>query len=64
MLRVGPRTRYSFNYQPTANKIKSKYVIWEVESNFYKNGGAVTAYMSDEVYPFFIRFLYDTGERR
>jgi len=63
MLRVGPRTRYSFNYQPTANKIKSKYVIWEVESNFYKNGGAVTGYMSDEVYPFFIRFLYDTGER-
>jgi hypothetical protein len=63
MLRVGPRTRYSFNYQPEANKIKSKYVIWQVESNFYKNGGAVTGYMSDEVYPFFIRFLYDTGER-
>jgi hypothetical protein len=63
MLRVGPRTRYSFNYQPFANNIKSKYVIWEVESNFYKNGGAVTGYMSDEVYPFFIRFLYDTGER-
>jgi hypothetical protein len=63
MLRVGPRTRYSFNYQPEANKIKSKYVIWQVESSFYKIGGAVTGYMSDEVYPFFIRFLYDTGER-
>jgi len=63
MLRQGPKTRYSFNYQPAANNIRSKYVVWEVISNFYKNGGAVTGYMSDEVYPFFIRFLYDTGER-
>lgn len=63
LLRIGPRTTFDFNYQPLANQIESKWVIAEYPANYYKRGGYVTGYMRDEVYSFFIRWVYTTGEK-
>jgi hypothetical protein len=63
LLRIGPRTTYDFNYQPLANQIQSKWVIAKYPANYYKRGGYVTGYMRDEVYSFFIRWVYNTGEK-
>lgn len=63
LLRVGPRTTFDFNYQPLANQIQSKWVIAKYPANYYKRGGYVTGYMRDEVYSFFIRWVYATGEK-
>lgn len=63
MLRVGPSTRFDFNYQPLANRIKAKWVSVEYPSDYYRKGGNVTSYLRDEVYPFFIRWVYVTGDR-
>ena len=63
LLRIGPRTTFDFNYQPLANQIQSKWVIAKYPANYYKRGGYVTGYMRDEVYSFFIRWVYNTGEK-
>lgn len=63
LLRVGPRTTFDFNYQPLANQIQSKWVIAKYPADYYKRGGYVTGYMRDEVYSFFIRWIYTTGEK-
>lgn len=63
LLRVAPKTTFDFNYQPLANQIKANWVIAQYPANYYKNGGYVTGYMRDEVYSFFIRWIYDTGEK-
>jgi hypothetical protein len=52
-----------FNYQPLANQIKSKWVSVEYDTEYYKNGGYNTGYMRDEVYPFFIRWVFNTGDK-
>jgi hypothetical protein len=63
LLRLGPRTTFDFNYQPLANQIESKWVVAQYPANYYKRGGYVTGYMRDEVYSFFIRWVYNTGEK-
>ncbi len=63
LLRVGPTTRLDFNYQPLANQIKSKWVSVEYPADYYLNGGSKPSYLRDEVYAFFIRFVYDTGDK-
>jgi hypothetical protein len=63
LLRIGPRTTFDFNYQPLANQIESKWVVAQYPANYYKRGGYVTGYMRDEVYSFFIRWVYNTGEK-
>jgi hypothetical protein len=63
LLRIGPRTTFDFNYQPLANQITTNWVIAQYPSNYYKAGGYITGYMRDEVYSFFIRWIYDTGEK-
>jgi hypothetical protein len=63
LLRIGPRTTFDFNYQPLANQIQSKWIVAQYPANYYKNGGYVTGYMRDEVYSFFIRWVYNTGEK-
>jgi len=63
LLRIGPRTTFDFNYQPLANQIQSKWIISQYPANYYKDGGYVTGYMRDEVYAFFIRWVYNTGEK-
>ena len=63
LLRVGPTTRFDFNYQPLANQIKSYWASVEYPADYYINGGSKPSYLRDEVYAFFIRFVYDTGDK-
>jgi hypothetical protein len=63
MLRVGTYSKTKFNYQPQANSIQAKWVAVEYPANYYVKGGNNTGYMRDEQYAFFIRWVYNTGER-
>jgi hypothetical protein len=63
LLRVGPTSRFDINYQPLANQIVAKWQSIEYPETYYKDGGNKTGYMRDEVYPFFIRWVYNTGDR-
>jgi len=63
LLRVGTYSKYKFNYQSQANKIKTNWVAVEYPSNYYSIGGNNTSYLRDEQYAFFIRWIYNTGER-
>jgi len=63
LLRIGPTSKFDFNYQPLANLITSEWVAVEYPSDYYFKGGSKTNYMRDEVYSFFIRWVYNTGDK-
>ena len=63
LLRVGPTSKLDFNYQPLANQIKTEWNAVEYPANYYFNGGNNTSYLRDEVYAFFIRWVYNTGDK-
>lgn len=63
MLRVGPHNKFDFNYQPLANQIEANWVVVEYDADYYKNGGSNVGNMRDEVYPYFIRWRYATGDK-
>lgn len=63
LIRVGPTSKLDFNYQPLANQIVTKWVSVEYPADYYRKGGNHTNYLRDEVYSFFIRYVYDTGDR-
>jgi len=63
LIRSGPTERFDFNYQPLANQIETHWTSTEVPADYYANGGNKTNFMRDEVYSFFIRWIYDTGEK-
>lgn len=63
LLRVGTYSKYKFNYQPQANQIQTKWVAVEYPASYYVKGGNNTGYLRDEQYAFFIRWIYNTGER-
>lgn len=63
LLRVGPKTKFDFNYQPLANLIATKWASVEYPADYYVKGGNKTNYLRDEVYTFFIRWVYDTGDK-
>jgi hypothetical protein len=63
LIRQGPIEQFDFNYQPLANQIKAKWVVAEYPSSYYYKGGNKTGFMRDEQYAFFIRWIYNTGER-
>jgi len=63
LIRQGPTEQFDFNYQPLANEIKSEWVVAEYPINYYYKGGNKTGFMRDEQYAFFIRWIYNTGER-
>jgi len=63
LLRVGPRSKFDFNYQPLANLIRTKWASVEYPADYYIKGGNKTNYMRDEVYSFFIRWVYNTGDK-
>jgi len=63
LLKIGPKSKLDFNYQPLANLIKAKWISTEYPGNYYEKGGNKTGYMRDEVYAFFIRWVYDTGDK-
>lgn len=62
LLRVGSYSKFKFNYQPLANQINAKWVAVEYPADYYVKQNNATGYMRDEVYSFFIRFIYNTGE--
>lgn len=62
-LRVGPTNKFDFNYQPLANQIQTYWQSVEYKNEYYKNAGTNIGYMRDEVYAFFIRFVYNTGDK-
>ncbi len=63
LVRTGPTEKFDFNYQPLANQIKTSWVSVEYDSDYYRKGGTETSYMRDEIYSFFIRWKYNTGDR-
>ena len=63
LLKIGPIGKFDFNYQPLANLIRTKWVSVEYNEKYYINGGNKTGYLRDEVYAFFIRWVYDTGDK-
>ena len=63
LLKIGPKSKFDFNYQPLANLIKSEWVSVEYPETYYKDGGSNAGYLRDEVYTFFIRWVYDTGDK-
>jgi len=63
LLRIGPRSKFDFNYQPLANQIKVKWASVEYPAEYYMNGGNKTNYLRDEIYSFYIRWVYNTGDK-
>ncbi len=63
LIRSGPTEQFDFNYQPLANNIHVHWTVTEFPSDYYKNGGSKPTFMRDEQYSFFIRFVYNTGEK-
>lgn len=62
LIRVGPYSTLNFNYQPLANQIVTKWQSVEYPADYYVKGGNKTGYMRDEVYSFFIRWRFTTGD--
>ena len=63
LIRTSVTTQPYFNYQPFANRIKVEWVAVQYPADYYWKGGNKTGYMRDEVYSFFIRWVYKTGAR-
>lgn len=63
LFRNAPSMRFDFNYQPIANQIKAKWVSTEFSTEYYRNAGNVVGYLRDEQYSFFIRWIYNTGDK-
>jgi hypothetical protein len=63
LIRAAPTAKFDFNYQPLANQIRTNWVMIEQPPNYYENGGNENGYMRDEQYAFYIRWVYNTGER-
>ena len=63
LIRTGVTSQPYFNYQVLANQILTEWVAVEYPRDYYFGGGNHTGYMRDEVYPFFIRWVYKTGAR-
>lgn len=63
LLRQGPVSQFDFNYQPIANDIKVNWVANQIDATYYHLGGNKMGFLRDEQYAFFIRWIYNTGER-
>jgi hypothetical protein len=63
LIRSGVTSQPYFNYQPLANQILTEWVAVEYPRDYYFGGGNHVGYMRDEVYSFFIRWVYKTGAR-
>lgn len=63
LFRTGISGKFDFNYQPLANQITTKWQTIEYPHYYYRDGGCNVGYMRDEVYSFFIRWVYNTGDK-
>lgn len=62
LLRIRPRTKFDFNYQPLANQIVAKWVAVEYAAEYYRNGGSNPGFLRDENYALFVQWIYDDGD--
>ena len=63
LVRTQPTNQFDFNYQPLANQINTNWASVEYPADYYYDGGNKPTFLRDERYAFFIRFIYNTGER-
>jgi hypothetical protein len=64
LIRTSLYTRFSFNYQPLANQIQTEWVGVKYPKSYYRDRkGDNVGYMRDEVYSFFIRWIYNTNDK-
>jgi len=63
LLRSGIYSKFEFNYQPLANQIVTYWQEIEYPVDYYYKGGYNTSYMRDEQYSFFIRWIYNDGDK-
>ena len=63
LYRTSPSIKPDFNYQPLANNIRACYVVSREKSDYYRNGGTNVGYMRGESYAFFIRWVFNNGEK-
>lgn len=63
MLRIGPRSKFDFNYQPLANQILVNWVSVEYEADYHRNGGINLNFMRDENAALFIRWVYTDSDK-
>lgn len=67
LLRNGIRERPDFNYQPLANNIQANWILVQKDAKYYHTAGdqngMEVGYLRDEVYCFFIRWVYNTGDK-
>ena len=63
LIRSQPTEKFDFNYQPLANLIHAHWESWRYPSTYYANGGNKPSFMRDEQYAFFIRWIYNTGDK-
>ena len=63
LIRQGPTEQFDFNYQPLANDIQTEWVSIEYDETYYYDGGNKYGFLRDEQYAFFIRWIYNTGEK-
>ena len=62
-IRIAPTSKLDFNYQPLANLIETEWFATAYPENYYYKGGNKTTYLRDEVYSFFIRWVYADGQK-
>ena len=62
LFRTGITGKFDFNYQPLANQIRTKWQMVEYPEDYYRQGGYNVGHMRDEVYAYFVRFRYHTGD--
>lgn len=62
MLRIAPRSKFDFNYQPLANQIRLKWVCVEYPADYYRNGGENPSFQEDENYAAFIQWEYEDSD--
>lgn len=63
LIRTGIYSKFDFNYQPQANNITAKWVAVSYPANYYAKGGNNVGNMRDEIYPYFIQWIYNTGQK-
>jgi hypothetical protein len=63
LIRSGVTAHIDPNYQLLANKIESRWVEVKQPESYYAGGGQNIGHMRDEVYPYFIRWVYNTGAK-
>lgn len=63
LIRVAPTSKFDFNYQPLANRITCDWISVQYPASYYRDGGSNPSLLRDEIYPFFIRWVWDTGDR-